>query len=301
MSPRSAVLGLTLLAACTGTGGAGGGAAGVGSGAAPVPPAPAPAPAPPQSPAYRPRSTIVRYGPSLVRYVVTRRLHVEQTFGGQQHVQDVGGQFFLTLIVSEPADSGGYPATFTVDSIVPDSGTPEPVAAGMANVHGLAFTGRLAPGGAFQGAAADTTSDRAVAQLLGNFRDFLPRIPPDGVKLGAQWTDSVTLAQRTASADVSRHGLVHSHATNWEEYAGVGSLRIESQAAYTVSGSGQNGGQSFAVSGAGAATTTSFLAEDGRYVGGESRDSTNLTISLPMQQLSIPVVQVVHSAVTALP
>jgi len=47
-------------------------------------------------------------------------------------------------------------------------------------------------------------------------------------------------------------------------------------------------------------TARTFLAEDGRFVGGESQDSASLTISLPAQGLTVPVTQVLRSTVAVL-
>src|SRR5439155_5979148 len=79
-----------------------------------------------EGPAAR-RPDVVRYGPSAVRYVVHRRLHIQQALGDQTQAQDVGARIFVATAISGPADSIGYPATFLVDSIVADSGTPPPI------------------------------------------------------------------------------------------------------------------------------------------------------------------------------
>src|SRR5213083_2931347 len=74
----------------------------------------------PASPVPR-RSDAVRYGPSALRYLVHRRLHVQQGQAERPQATDLGARIFLAAAIAGPADSIGYPATFTVDSIVPDS------------------------------------------------------------------------------------------------------------------------------------------------------------------------------------
>ena len=237
-----------------------------------------------------------------MRYVVYRRLRIEQSFGGQQQRQELGARAFIGVVITGPADSNGYPVSFTVDSILSDSGTPQPVADNMSRVRALVLAGRLAPRGDFQGSTtSDTASAQSIAQLVGNFRDFLPRIPTEGLRVGAAWTDTVALTQRGGGGAVTRRATIHSTATAWEDHAGTRSLRIESSATYNMVGSGQNGGQAFEVSGSGTTTGRSFIAEDGRFLGGESQDSTSLTISLPAQGLAIPVTQVLRSSVLVRP
>ena len=265
----------------------------------------APAPRAPQgagSADRRPPPNTVRYGPSAMRYLVYSRLRREQAFGGQQQRQDLGARVFIGVVITGPADSNGYPTTFTVDSVLSDSGTPQPIADNMSRVRALVLAGRLAPRGDFQGSTtSDTVSAQSIAQLVGNFRDFLPRIPAEGLRVGTAWTDTMALTQRGGGGAVTRRATIHSTATAWEDHAGTRSLRIESSATYSLAGSGQNGGQSFEVGGTGTTTGRSFIAEDGRFLGGESQDSTSLTVSLPAQGLAIPVTQVLRSTVLVRP
>src|SRR5882672_7293493 len=88
--------------------------------------APAPASAPPVTTAPIARGTgtdLVRLGPSALRYSVHQLIHVEQQFQGQTQTIDRGIRLFVTSIIAGPADSLGYPASLTLDSIIPDSGS----------------------------------------------------------------------------------------------------------------------------------------------------------------------------------
>lgn len=249
---------------------------------------------------------LVRYGPCAVRYVVHRDLHIEQSLGGQSQIQDLGARVFVSAIITGPLDSAGYPATFTVDSMVPDSGMPAPVAETLGKVRALVLSGRLAPEGEFRGTPASDSLLAAVplpvpGALLGSFRDFLPRIPAQGAQLGGAWTDTLSVTLHAGGAEVTRRAVVASKATAWEPGAAGWRLRIEAQGTYTVAGSGANNGQPFAVTGTGVTVAHTFLADDGRFLGGDSQDSTSLTVTLPAQSLTLPVTQIVHSTVAVLP
>lgn len=245
----------------------------------------------------------MRYGPSATHYVITRLFHVQQSFGGQPQVQDLGARLFVTVAIAGPADAGRYPTTITVDSIVPDSTTPEPLGSMLAKVRGLVYAGRLAPVGEFEGGpASDTTAIVNVTQFVPNFRDFLPRIPAAGAKVGANWTDTLVMGQRAGSGSgMSRRAIVRSMAAAWEDRGGAPSLRIETSTTYDMKGAGQNSGQAFEVSGTGAGMARVFLSEDGRFVGGEARDSMNMSVTLPTQGATIPTIQVVQSTVSVRP
>src|SRR5205807_2095321 len=164
------------------------------------------------------------------------------------------------MAITGPADSVGYPTTFSIDSIVADSGTPAPVADNIVKVRKLVFAGRVARRGEFVNVVpSDSALAQSVAQLLGNFRDFLPRLPADGVKPGAAWTDTVETTQKGSDATSSRRATIHATATPWER-AGVSGLRVETSQTYHVTGSGKNAGQPYELSGDGTATGTAFVA-----------------------------------------
>jgi hypothetical protein len=250
------------------------------------------------------RGPVVHYGPCAVHYVVHRDIRITQSFSGQVQTQTLGARVFLTTTIVGPVDSGGYPATFTVDSVLPDSGVPDLVAQNLTKVRALVLTGSVGRRGEFR----DTpTSDSllaatpAPAALLGSFRDFLPRIPSDGAQLGETWTDTLSMTVHTGGADVTRRAVVASTASAWEPHGDGWSLRIDGQGTYTLTGSGANNGQPFTVTGSGIVSTRALLADDGRFLGGDSRDSTDMTITLPVQNLTIPVTQILHSTVAVLP
>jgi hypothetical protein len=303
--PRGLGAVATALAAACASGSSG---ATPGPGLAPTPygPASAQAPASPPPPASAPHVRVadaVRYGPSATRYLFYRRSHFEQRMAeAQPQSQDLGARVYVAATISGPADSAGYPTIFTVDSIVADSGTAAPVAMNVARGRGLVYSGRLTPRGDFvHSVASDTTIAQSLVQFLGNFREFFPRLPAGGLTLGVAWTDTVDATQRAGGAEVSRRFVNHATVPAWEPHAGVKSLRIEGTFTYRLTGSGQNAGQPFELAGSGEGNTVHFIAADGRYVGGESRDSANLTIRLPVQGVTIPVIQVTRTTVTMLP
>jgi len=248
------------------------------------------------------RPDAVRYGPSALRYVVHRRLHIQQVLGEQTQAQDIGARIFVTTAITGPADGIGYPATFLVDSIVADSGTPLPIVDNVNKVRKLVFAGRVAPRGEFVNAlASDSGLAQSVVQLLGNFRDFLPRLPIDGLKPGAAWTDTVESSQKGSGSEVSRRTIALSTAAGWEDRLGTRSVRVAGSQTYRVAGGGKNAGQPFELSGAGTGSGVAYIAADGRYLGGEFQDSTTLTVRLPVQGVAVPVIQVTRTTVAVLP
>jgi len=255
------------------------------------------APTPPTGP--RP----VRFGPSALRYVIRRQISATQTFQGQTSSSRLGFRLFVHATVRGPADSLGYPATFTVDSIVADSGVTLPVTINLAAARGLSYSGVLAPDGELKNStASDTIVARGLSQVLANFRDFYPGIPAGGVTLNAAWTDTTSRTDRAGIFDrVTVTTIARSRAAAIEELAGAHTIRLEVDAILAITGAGNQGGQDLDLAGKGTRHATEYVAVDGRFLGGESLDSTDLEIAVPAQGQVVSIKQIAKSIVQVLP
>lgn len=263
---------------------------------APATPPPAPAPAPPP-----PLPQSVRLGPSALRYLMHQSIHVDQQLPDRQQLLDYGLRIFFSVTITGPADTLGYPTTITIDSITPDSGTTAPPGINLGVAKGLSFAGRLTPTGEFGNPiASDSVAALALSPVVGSFKSFFPRLPPGGVTLDATWTDTVTTSDRT-TGNVTLTSMNRSHAAAWEDRSGTRALRVDVTSTFTIKGGGEQLGQPFEVAGNGVRTGVDYIAVDGRYLGGESRDSTTMTITLPIQTMTIPRTQVSTTTVTVRP
>ncbi len=255
------------------------------------------APPPPSGP--RP----VRFGPSALRYVIRRQISATQTFQGQTSSSRLGFRLFVHATVRGPADSLGYPATFTVDSIVADSGVTLPVTINLAAARGLSYSGVLAPDGELKNStASDTIVARGLSQVLANFRDFYPGIPAGGLTLNAAWIDTTSRTDRAGIFDrVTVTTIARSRAAAIEELAGAHAIRLEVDAILAITGAGNQGGQNLDLAGKGTRHATEYVAVDGRFLGGESLDSTDLEIAVPAQGQVVSIKQIAKSIVQVLP
>jgi len=263
-----------------------------------APPAGAPAPLPP---VLQPTGPGIHFVPTVQRYVIHSLRRVEQELAGQQPTE-MGYRVFVSARIAGPADAAGYAVTHAVDSIIPDSGAFVPPNVNFAVARGLRFSGRLAPWGEVRDVtASDSMQARMVAQLLGNLRDFYPRLPSGGLRPGAVWTDTVMTSERGGGSEVVVSAIRLSTAMGWEQCPAGRCVRINVQGPYTVLGTGEQGGQPFELVGSGTRSALEFVSADGRYLGGELRDSASLSVNLPAQGMTIPIRQTLHSTVTVLP
>lgn len=263
----------------------------------PVNPPSAPPAAPP--PAVQPQT--VRLGPSALRYVMHQVIHIDQEFQGMHQPLDFGLRIFFAVTINGPADSTGYPTTVTIDSVAPDSGTAAPMGINLGAAKALSFAGRLTPTGEFRNqVASDSATAQSLSPIVGSFKNFFPRLPPSGLTVGATWTDTTTTSDRAAGT-VTVTNISRSHAAAWDDRNGARTIRLEVTSTFTIKGGGEQGGQPFEVAGTGVRNGVDYIAVDGRYMGGESHDSTSMTITLPIQAMTIPRTQVSKTTVTVLP
>ena len=292
MTPRLPLLTAVLLAlAC------GGGPPRTGTAPTPAPGAPLPGVAPVHSPT-------VQFAPSTSHFLVRQDLHILQDYAGLPPTIDLRYGLFVTAALGAPADSG-LPATFTIDSIVVDSATPLPPQINLAAARGYRITGRLLSTGEFISSPCDTSAAASgISSLLPRFRSFFPRLPLGGVRPAMTWSDSTDVTDNpacTGGSSITTHSANQRTAAAWEDHAGSRALRLESTSSYRFNGSGQQSGNAFTIDGSGVGTGFAYLSSDGRYLGGEQRDSATLTIDLQVQGITIPRRQLSHTVVTALP
>ena len=291
MTPRLPLLTAVLLtAAC------GGGPQRTGTAPTPTPAAP-PGVAPVHSPT-------VQFAPSTMHFLVRQDLHILQDYAGLPPSIDLRYGLYVTAAIGAPADSG-LPTTFTIDSIVVDSATQLPPQINLAAARGYRVAGRLLSTGEFISGPCDTSAAASgIGSLLPRFRSFFPRLPVGGVRPAMTWSDSADVTDNPAcsgGAAITTHSANQRTAAAWEDHAGSRALRLESSSRYRFNGSGQQSGNPFTIDGSGAGTGFAYLSSDGRYLGGEQRDSATLTIDLQVQGISIPRRQLSHTVVTALP
>ncbi|MBI1966950.1 MAG: hypothetical protein HYS40_03075 [Gemmatimonadetes bacterium] len=259
-------------------------------------------PAAPRAAAQPTDSGPIRLGPSALQYVVTRRIDRVQEFAGQEQRSSLGFSIYVAVTIRGPAVASGYPTTFTIDSITADSGLALPPGVNLDLARGLGYSGVLTPVGDFRGVPSDSTAARALASILGGFRDFYPRLPPAGLVLGAAWIDTITRIEPSGVFDQLTITSIHeSRAAAWEAGDAGRMLRIDVAGTVTLAGRGQQAGEPVELDGTGTMNATEFVAADGRYLGGVSRDSTSLAITLRAQGMVVPIRQVTRSSITVLP
>ena len=263
---------------------------------------PGAAPAPATPPARPQDSGPLHYAPGVTRYLITQRHHVDQTLPTGDQVQEIGLRTFVTAVITGPADVRGYAISITIDSILADSATLLPPGVDLTAARGLRYDAHLTvTGRLFDPRPSDPAVAKNLAQLLGGFRTFYPRLPAAGVTPGAAWSDSTANTDTTGSAVVADRAVTHYAAGSWNTADGARQLGIRVTEEFTVSGSGEAGGSTFALTGTGLRSGQLSFSAGGRFLGGTTMDSAGIVITFDPQGIAVPRRQVSHTVISVLP
>ena len=272
-----------LLAAC---------ASGASEGARPATPAPAgPAGVPADAGATTERegrgSAVLLQPHPHARIVVQRVDTVSMELPAGSQVQT----FQRTAYISSVAERSGdeYRMTFVLDSVIAEAGSFLPPDS-LAAAAGSRWTARLLPDGQLLDLTLDSTRGRPRTgvgdQTARTIEVLYPVLPPEGVRSGAVWNDSVNTTVETAGFNVTERGLVRytaSSAAGGIQVVGTGTLRQE--------GSGAQFGQELEMSGEGSRTITYHLDGNGRLLGAQGTDGASLQIIVPAVGQTVPLTQ----------
>ncbi len=238
------------------------------------------------------------YGPFTAVYAVASHNHNEQEFGGQVQTVDFSMTYYITA--TAVGTGGATQLTITLDSIPTMSDLP--AAAGISKEEiqraaGSTYRGILAPDGEIVDFRGTTSGGQFAEQLNTGMERFFPRIPRGGVAPGQTWSDSVSTTTQSGGLDMSIQTTTAYAAGDWITHNGTAALAVTAVADYTVSGGGSQGGMDIGVDGSGVRHSQLYLAQDGRYLGGTSADTSNVVATVAAMGAMIPVTQIRYDTV----
>jgi len=260
MRPISALI-LVLVAACGGTRGT------------PAPPVEA---APPDRLSYR---------PATVLYAAASHQQIEQDISGRTQSSRIVTRYVLRTEIGPAAD--GMPVTMVLDSIVVDGqlGVSE---SEIAAAQGTGFAALLQSTGELTGFTGGDTTMPLVRRLTSRLSDFFPRIPPDGAQPDQRWSDSTESVTDVGGVLLTVRAANGHEALDWTSYAGRRALAIRTVSDYTLSGTGEQSGQSLSLDGSGRRHAIEYLSAEGVYLGATAADTLEFEVLLTQIGMVIP-------------
>lgn len=191
---------------------------------------------------------------------------------------------FLTITFNDT--TGGQTVHAVLDSITKSASSPVPEQAQLDSARGRTWHALLAPDGKLSGLKrVDSTSTGQVSDLL---TSFFPRVKP-GAKVGEQWTDTTEATSDQEGQSLTTRTVTNYSVTGTETINGARALKIATAFSLAQTGELDQGGQTLSIEGTGSGTSTYYVTQDGRYLGGTSTTNAELQITAASIPAPIPV------------
>jgi hypothetical protein len=192
----------------------------------------------------------------------------------------------------------------TIDDIsVSVAGPQGDMSPDMSSVKGKSFDMVLSP----LGDEVDVSGAEAISYDIGGesrnlasgFKAFFPDMPGKAVKVGDTWPSTSGFEEKTGSMTIRVDLQYVNTLEGFEKIDGVECARIAAQVTGTISGSGSQQGMDLTFAGTSKGKDVYYFAvKDGCYVKAASESTTEMSIDVPAQGMSIPVNQTSKSEVT---
>jgi len=232
------------------------------------------------------------YEPFDVTYRIASHTHQEQDFGGQVNSSGFAMHWYLSAVNAQST------LTLTIDSVPKITGVAQGVSQGdLEQARGMVFTGAITPEGHVSAFTGGDGSSDFIGQLAQSIERFLPRVPEGGAAPGQSWIDTLEANTGSGGLDIQLQLITRAQADSWIEHEGSRALLVSTTTDYSMSGGGTQMGAEIDLDGIGIRHSTIYLGEDGRYLGGISTDTANITATVAAMGAIIPIFQTRHDTV----
>jgi hypothetical protein len=229
------------------------------------------------------------YAPQTATFVINSTTKVAQEMMGQK--QEGESQAMQRMSLTTTAKGGGqldYVVSLDTMSATSSMG-PAP---DLSKVIGIKFTGVMGTNGkTISGDVQVPLGGDAKSPQANALRTFLPLLGSN-LKVGAEWTDSVTVSVAQANgAEVTQTTLFKYRLAGDTAVEGTKAWKIAADSKTTVKGQGNMQGQNFSIEGSGTGSGVHVISADGKYLGRSGKDETNLTVTVDAMGMVIPITQ----------
>lgn len=248
------------------------------------------------------------YAPGTRQYQLEQTIASSQQMGGMTMDMKVNTTQFITMELGAAA-GGAMPVTYRVDSVRIDADAPgnpqlDVVRAQLQQqrdaIVGQRVVGTISPLGKASGLApADTTLPNG-AQLATGFKGFLTVFPRADVKAGMTWTDTTTTSFNNNGIVGTTIAVISHSVVGDTTVHGAKAWKVTQEGTLTVSGAGTTNGTDVEMKGSGTMSGTSFVGQDGVFLGGHTTMNQSSTVEIPAAGMSIPLTQTVTTQLTPL-
>ena len=237
--------------------------------------------------------------PVTVRYRIDQKMESKVDLSGFGQGEQVQNQNLLWLVTITYTDSaGGRVLHAVLDSAKVDGGMMPIPQASIDSAKGTTYHGFLDGEWRLKSLTASKSSNLGT-QFESSLRLLHPSVKR-GSAVGATWTDTLDTSNKSPQADLKSRAIRTFTMGPNEAYEGVQATRLDVALLSTISGTLETPGGSAEMMGGGPGTGTSYLAPDGRFIGGKSNSVTEAIVTIASAPGPIPVKTTTATTVTVI-
>lgn len=245
-------------------------------------------------PAAQAQSASFTYAPGSHTYRVESSTKLSQEMNGQTIDGELNARHLLSLnIARQGKDTLSLAYTWDSASITTTGPVPAP---DLSKVAGTKSSGRASPTGKVYSFDPGTPLAEGLPAME-EFEHFLPIVSAVNRKAGDTWVDTVTVSGNRGGIDVNTTIIVTSTFAGDTTFAGEKSWQIRRNLTFTVAGAGAQENMAMVIEGTGTGERTDFITSKGVYLGSTLAQTAKSTISLPANNMTIPMTTTVSSRV----
>ncbi|HEU4682206.1 MAG TPA: hypothetical protein VFS51_10690 [Gemmatimonadales bacterium] len=217
--------------------------------------------------------------------------------GGANQLQVIDRTAYLRMEIVP--DTAGYHATIVLDSLQASSGGVPAVIDSLTPARGTRWTARLSPEGELSGLTADRSSTLG-DQVGSNLRSLFPALPPGGVRVGMEWTDTTEVPLRADAFQATERAFTSYRAGDSDDSQVKKAIKLESNGTFERTGKGTQFDQQLEMTATGTRSAVHYLSQDGILVSARGNDAGDMTITVPAVGQTVPVKQTGTYSITTL-
>ena len=244
----------------------------------------------------------LRSAPVTTRYRVETKTEttVDLSGVGQPNQQvNLGVVSWIAVTLSDT--TGGRIMHVVVDSIRYDGGAPQLTQASADSARGGTLHAFVDASGHVKEVEAHPSENIFLSDVQGVIHSFFPKVKT-GAATGDAWTDTVEVTNNQNGSNIKSKFAINYTAGVRSTVAGIPALKLTATSSATMSGTAQNPmAGSMEVEGSVKGTSESFVAADGRYLGGSSSSTSDQLLKVAMAPAPIPVKTIRTVTVSVIP
>jgi hypothetical protein len=217
--------------------------------------------------------------------------------GGASQLQLIDRTAFLRVTLAR--DTTGYQATIVLDSLQSSVGGVPAVPDSILPARGTRWLATLTPEGKLSTLKADRSSTLG-DQVGSNLRALFPSLPPGGVRVGMEWSDTTEVPLRADAFDAVERSLTTYRAAESDDPRAKKAIKLESSGSYQRTGKGTQYDQQLEMTASGTRMAVHYLNQDGTLALARGTDTGDMTITVPAVGQTVPVKQAGTYSITSL-